>query len=758
MSNIKKFLFGFLVFFGLVAATYRREYFDYIEGLAVYKNFLGTGEFEVSVGNWTSYTDMAFTNGTGVSTGTDTITITGHGFVDGTKVLYQWDTIASIGGLTDSTEYYVRDATANTFKLASTLGGSAIDLTSTSGSSYYYFKPSAPTDGTGSVAIGSGLTIAPSTTCTLTTSSPGAGSGSLLITKDAAYRMGEGCSSAFTIDASMKSKQLAIDGLYLVGSGTFNAGTFSTDSDITVWVYDVTNSQRIPVSWQRLESNSTSVWGDYYATFPAASNSTSYRLILHQSYKNNAAYTLKWDSIKVSKQATSQGPPIGDWIDYTPTRSDSGGSWSNTSVTAKYRRVGTDAEVRIYISLTSSVTGTLLNYTTPCTIDTTKLPSSVVNGRAVYGHIDILDNDGGQYMGQVVGYTSTAVAPLVGVASNTYTNMSQLTATVPITFAASDSITMMFRVPCTGWNTSTSLSNIDTTREIIEHYSTDTATPVANASDTAIQWEDLIYSSHAAFTTSNGTFSAPASGYYDIDAQATLTSGGGWAAGEQMSLSLYKNGIFVRFFGTTFSMATHSTFMSVSGTTGVNLAAGETAQVRIYQNSGGSINIINTAGYNEVKFQRKGPQQRVAAQEPVLAIYTFNASSANTSYADAAYEINDYNLKIKDSHNAVTTGASWKFTAPYSSTYCLLAEFWWNNTTNIAQSQLVVYKNGVQHKFIDQRGSGTVAERLGGGLCLQLLGQEYIDVRAYQDDTASAARAAYTSSNAQVQIWSVGSY
>ena len=62
---------------------------------------------------------------------TDTITITGHGFVDGDEVTYVVPAApaTALGGLTDGTNYFIVGATANTIQLAATSGGAAIDLT-----------------------------------------------------------------------------------------------------------------------------------------------------------------------------------------------------------------------------------------------------------------------------------------------------------------------------------------------------------------------------------------------------------------------------------------------------------------------------------------------------------------------------------------------------------------------------------------------------------------------------------------------------
>lgn len=65
-----------------------------------------------------------------VDPSTDTITITGHDFADGDEVTYNVPAspASALNGLTDGTNYFIVNATANNFKLAATSGGSAIDI------------------------------------------------------------------------------------------------------------------------------------------------------------------------------------------------------------------------------------------------------------------------------------------------------------------------------------------------------------------------------------------------------------------------------------------------------------------------------------------------------------------------------------------------------------------------------------------------------------------------------------------------------
>lgn len=62
-------------------------------------------------------------------TGTDTVTWTGHTFANGDRVYFSGGTLPT--GLAANVAYFVRDQAANTFKVATTAGGAAIDLTGT---------------------------------------------------------------------------------------------------------------------------------------------------------------------------------------------------------------------------------------------------------------------------------------------------------------------------------------------------------------------------------------------------------------------------------------------------------------------------------------------------------------------------------------------------------------------------------------------------------------------------------------------------
>ncbi|MCM2394355.1 SU10 major capsid protein [Streptomyces albipurpureus] len=71
------------------------------------------------------------TSVTGATSATDTITSTGHGLVDGDKIVFT--AVGAATGIVPGRIYYADQQDANTFKVSSTLGGAAITLGTASG-------------------------------------------------------------------------------------------------------------------------------------------------------------------------------------------------------------------------------------------------------------------------------------------------------------------------------------------------------------------------------------------------------------------------------------------------------------------------------------------------------------------------------------------------------------------------------------------------------------------------------------------------
>lgn len=192
-------------------------------------------------------------------------------------------------------------------------------------------------------------------TLTFTTSNvaPLSGVNSFIITKPASNTQGEGVSLDILIDNSNKAKVDEISFDYQVNSGTFVAGTNTADSDMIIYLYDITNSKLIEPSDIKLRSNSTTLSDKYRATFQTSSDSVSYRLIFHCASVSALAYSLKVDNISISPSVYVSGTPITAWKDVVspPNIIGSGGgimtlgTGGGAVYTMAYRQVGENTEV-----------------------------------------------------------------------------------------------------------------------------------------------------------------------------------------------------------------------------------------------------------------------------------------------------------------------------------------------------------------------------------------------------------------------------
>ena len=88
----------------------------------------------------------------------------------------------------------------------------------------------------------------------------------------------------------------------------------------------------------------------------------------------------------------------------------------------------------------------------------------------------------------------------------------------------------------------------------------------------------------------------------------------------------------------------------------------------------------------------------------VVAVYNLSTASSNISIANNTEEIMDYDDKIIDTHNAVTTGVSWAFTAPRAAYYQVSARVALNSTTafNVASGEVLALKIFVDSIEVDE--------------------------------------------------------
>lgn len=405
---------------------------------------------------------------------------------------------------------------------------------------------------------------------TTSSSNPLSGFNSFLLAKDAAAnRQGQGWSVPFTIDAASEGRILTISFDYIVAAGSFAAGSSTTDSDMTIWIYDITNATIIQPTNYKLFSNSSTLSAQFLGQFQAASNSTNYRLIFHLGTTATTALTMKIDNVSVSPgiaggSGSVSGPIATDWVSFTPT----GSFVTNVTYTGKYRRIGDSMETEVGVLFSGATDSVTFSLNTPLglLIDSTKL-AQVQGPVALVGH-GYANKSGLNDHNGVVVWVNDNTKIFVANAENTNANL--WSNTVPMTIASADSFSFRFTIPIVGWSSNVSMSGGVNTSIVAAAYSASGA--VSWTATGGGNFDTKIYDTAGAVTTGSNAwkFTAPVSGKYHVAVTISVSlSAQAWA--------VYKNGTLYKYL---FRLTTVNGQI-MSGSVEVDMAAGDFVDVRL---------------------------------------------------------------------------------------------------------------------------------------------------------------------------------
>lgn len=503
-----------------------------------------------------------------------------------------------------------------------------------------------PVDGTGG---------SPNVTFATTTSAPLVGTSSFLFTKDAANRQGQGVSYAFTIDSGYQAQVLRISFPYSASANYLDTISGNlVNSDMQVFVYDVTNSQLIYVTEQNIGASSQ---GQYVGSFQTSSNSTSYRLILHVASTNATSYTLKLDNVVVGPQTLIKGA-VDTFLGQLTTT----GSWvTNTTYTFNYWRRGDRLIADGVITLAGAPTSTNLNINIPSglSIDSTK--TSITTDANYLGSLSINDSGTTYYPGRVRGSGTTTNLRLMFINSSSV--MDNITQAQPMTFGSGDTIFVRYEVPILGWSSNLQLSE-DTGNKLIAASARLSTTTIANA-NTPILFTTIDKDETASFTNTTFTeYTVPETGWYDVSYSlfANIASGTtsfwGYVLVDNSTGARVLND-FREGDGTTENI-------SLNNSGPLYLTKGQTLRVGA-QSAGTTFSLSSLSGSaadaNFFKVAKIATPQTLAGSETVAARYVSNSAQAVVSGNTIVYED-----KIYDTHNAynASTGI---WTCPASGYY-----------------------------------------------------------------------------------------
>jgi hypothetical protein len=519
-----------------------------------------------------------------------------------------------------------------------------------------------PVDGTAGSAT---------TTYARTTNANMRGTAEFTLSKDAANRQGEGASCAFTVDVADKAKRLTCSFDYDASHAGY------ADDDIRLSVYDVTNSKLIRVNGEDLKGGK----GSHIFQFQTASDSVSYRLIMHVSSTSAVAYDVHFDNIQVGPRSTGTGNSTADSM----VRLHTGNGHGSTNT--KIRRFSTEV----------SNLGNAITYADSATLGA----SFTINEDGVY---NISYNDGLTSSAVTIGISlnstelSTGIAAITSIADRL--NM-MATGAANFTGACSWSGSLekgdIVRLHGTGTENFTNSANFTISRigdvgvssedlggrEIVVEGAGNGGTSIT-ANTTNIDFTETLDTVGAFDGT---TFTVPETGSYIYNGSLNFTT-----SPSDAIYSVYKNGTLYKSIADVDASGNNQVVFSLT----TNLTKGDLITLR----SGSTLTLSNTPTRHYISINKLASPQTILETETVAARYT---SDSGQSILDSTITTKLYEDLVSDTHGAYNT-ATGEYTVPISGHYSISASILWGMITWTVgeRSETFLYVDGVQIEVLDR--------------------------------------------------------
>jgi len=552
------------------------------------------------------------------------------------------------------------------------------------------------------------------------------------LVKDANNRQGNGVSNAFTIDNSDKGKVLQITFPYEVVSGTY------ATSDLSVWIYDVTNSILIQPAPSSIES--TTVQQSWRGTFQAASNSTSYRLCIHVGSTSASAYTMALSDVRVSPQIITQGTPVTDWQSYTPTYVGLG---TVSASIAKYRRVGDSLEVMFTVtSGTNSGSPVSISLPSGLSMDITRAVNNSVVGALTASKTPWSGNI-------LVATGSPTTVAIISQQADNYFN-----GTLGTAWANNTVFGGSFLVPITGWSSQVQMSSETDTRVVAMTTGRAATQSIPDSTGTLVAFDAAISDTHGAWNTGTSLYTIPVPGWYRITTQVSFAASS--TNGREVRLRV--NGSNIRTLAYIFDpTASAGTFLN--GATEYLFNAGDTVGIQVFQNSGGALNVGGSVVDNYFSISRISGPSQIAASETVAMDATLGGSNQTGIATNNSFVKVAFSSAVFDTTGSFSSANS-RFTAPVSGKYRISSAVLLASANVLASDYgLYLYKNGASARLFGYRTSAaTTINAFNGSTTLQLNAGDYVEIFLYGlgNNSASTLTISGTTANTYFNVERVG--
>lgn len=564
---------------------------------------------------------------------------------------------------------YTLDSSGNEIEVGSGAGGGGVyyinqdfETGVTSLVTYADAAGTSPVDATGG---------SPNITVTEETSAPLIGEKSAQIAKDAANRQGEGVAIvSSTIDAAYEDKVHVVEFLWKTDSNY-------ADGDMSLWVVHPTTGTVEALYFR-------DAFGNYSNELPQSASTVlkviseispidpTYKVVIHVASTSATAYEVFVDNIQAGPQKLIPGAIVTQPQAWTPTFTAGVTLGNGVFTNSQLTRVGSwvHGSFEFTLGTTSAITGEI-SFSHPYPIDTTKMTETLATQ---YGY------------GQAVGTTRNPVVVLGGTvftirpvnASSTYdANGTAMSSTVPFTWATGHTLNVMFSYPVEGWDSGALISSTQAdfnTLQLRYQVSASSANlSFADASGERVDFDSEIYNTHPTTVTTGASwlFTAPIAGKYRV------TAGLDWTNQTNMT----RTAITVEAGGVDHNIIDYYTTMRrISGSTIVELSAGDTIAVRGFQDdSAGAARTIVAGTGSFIVIERVPdfstfgvfPEKNRIQTKLLSANVTSNTTASDLTFSNLTigkwYDVKGQfrlrltgsggdNLVVTATHNATTVG------------------------------------------------------------------------------------------------------
>ncbi|MFN3453433.1 MAG: hypothetical protein ACK41T_00635, partial [Pseudobdellovibrio sp.] len=561
----------------------------------------------------------------------------------------------------------------------------------------------------------------------VTTTNPlGNGTTSFIISKTAVDRQKRAIEISFPIPLDYKAKVLSIQISNIVMSGTFNAGSASTTSDL-IWYCSFSNDNGSNYTLSepsnyRLFSNSSTISEDFSATIQTPSDVTHMKLIAYVASTNSNAWQVK-TIVKVSPCEYIYGSPITDWQSYTPTITGFG---TPTGLSAFWRRVGSNLEIRSTFT-TGTVSGVTASISLPSGYNLIKSQTtSILVG-------DCLRSAGGGSYAKAVnvfGNNTSTTLLFFSAKGDSQTQdpwVSQLGTAIA---GSAERLSVTASVPIEGWSSSVQMSDSFNGRQLISSYYGPLNTAFADNTWVTVRYGSKFLDTAAVHDSVTGVTTVLQAGNYTLDVSTAFVIAG-YVGG-----CIFNSRVGVTSNGSTTNYVIdrkgflNSTSPNITqGAITLPLKAGDTFVIQAMKtNFGGNSGFDADGTQSRFSLRLASGNQTISANELIAASYWCSANTASSTTQPINFDSKEF-----DTHGIVTVGSGWKVTAPVAGIYEVSLQA--VNISNVS-TFFRIYKNGVLYKSAANH-TATASEQASSTVPVYLLAGEYIDIRPGASVTVS---------------------